>query len=152
METNHRACGQPIVAESGLLESHALSDTQRFPAACGTLAASLSKLADRRVVETHSASALPIAFKARAAPRLLDDPTWRMLTDSNRCLLQPHEFSKLVATRRGGSIHKMAESSDPASQTREGSLGLANQPGPRPVYSPNCCATRCLVLTGELVS
>jgi hypothetical protein len=118
------------------------SDTQRFPAACGTLAASLSKLADRRVVETHSASALPIAFKARAAPRLLDDPTWRMLTDSNRCLLQPHEFSKLVAARRGGSIHKMAESSDPASQTREGSLGLANQPGPRPVYSPDCWSRR----------
>ena len=32
---------------------------------------------------------------------------------------------------------KVAESCDPASQTREGSLRLANEPGPRPVNSPN---------------
>jgi hypothetical protein len=52
-----------------------------------------------------------------------------MVTESNRCLLQPYEFSRLVATRCGSTIQRLAESSEPESHTREGTTCLANSPG-----------------------
>lgn len=129
-----RSEDHPKLAESGPLEGHALSDTQRFPAVCRPYLLHSPELAEGGSHDDHTVAGTG-CFRGSGGA-LATSPS--ILGGCGRIrtytAVTPSRGSSPISTPMRAS--KVAESSELESHAIADALGLANRCEPCPLYSP----------------
>jgi hypothetical protein len=139
------------LAGSRLIESHTVAGTQRFPTVCRTLAALLPKLAEATGVGPVRPLRTITGFKPdkHANARLqIGGKLWTRAT--YHCWY--HLFSRQRPHLDGLAFHEWRRVVSPSHMPHNGTICLANSPGPRPVNSPNWWVAKDMHLARRIKS